>query len=64
MLNQGHQKLYGNLGYRVIEANIRELLREPGAGEMSWCWAAHSCVEKSYQRMTHDYAKKQPAEAI
>ena len=37
VLNQGRQKLYGNLGYRVIEANIRELLREPRAGEMSWC---------------------------
>jgi predicted DsbA family dithiol-disulfide isomerase len=37
VLNQGRQKLYGNLGYRVIEANIRELLREPGLGEMSWC---------------------------
>jgi len=37
VLNQGRQKLYGNLGYRVIEANIRELLRAPSAGEMSWC---------------------------
>lgn len=37
VLNQGRQKLYGNLGYRVIDANIRELLRTPGVGEMSWC---------------------------
>jgi predicted DsbA family dithiol-disulfide isomerase len=37
VLNQGRQKLYGNVGYRVIEANIRELLRTPGANEMSWC---------------------------
>jgi len=37
VLNQGRQKLYGNLGYRVIEANIRELLREPGVDERSWC---------------------------
>jgi len=37
VLNQGRQKLYGNLGYRVNEANSRELLRVPGAGEMSWC---------------------------
>lgn len=37
VLNQGRQKLYGNLGYRVIEANVRELLREPSVGEMSWC---------------------------
>lgn len=37
VLNQGRQKLYGNVGYRVIEANIRELLHTPGIGEMSWC---------------------------
>lgn len=37
VLNQGRQKLYGNVGYRVIEANVRELLRTPGVGEMSWC---------------------------
>ena len=37
VLNEGRQKLYGNVGYRVIEANIRELLRTPTAGEMSWC---------------------------
>jgi len=37
VLNEGRQKLYGNLGYRVIEANVRELLRTPRAGEMSWC---------------------------
>ena len=37
VLNEGRQKLYGNVGYRVIEANIQELLREPTAGEVSWC---------------------------
>lgn len=37
LLNHGRQKLYGNVGYRVIEANIRELLRVPTAGEASWC---------------------------
>lgn len=37
LLNEGRQKLYGNVGYRVIEANIQELLREPAAGEASWC---------------------------
>ncbi len=37
VLNEGRQKLYGNLGYRVLEANIRELLREPAAGAASWC---------------------------
>lgn len=37
VLNEGRQKLYGNVGYRIIEANIEELLREPMAGEASWC---------------------------
>jgi len=37
ILDGGRQKLYGNVGYRVIEANIKELLRSPNAGEASWC---------------------------
>ncbi len=37
ILNEGRQKLYGNVGYGVIEANIRELLRSPAAGAASWC---------------------------
>ena len=37
ILNDGRQKLYGNIGYGVIEANIRELLRSPAAGAASWC---------------------------
>lgn len=37
ILNEGRQKLYGNVGYRVIEANITELLRSPVAGAASWC---------------------------
>lgn len=37
LLNEGRQKLYGNVGYRVIEANIQELLREPASGQASWC---------------------------
>ena len=37
VLNNGRQKLYGNVGYRVLEANVRELLREPGSGAASWC---------------------------
>ncbi len=36
VFNEGRQHLNGNVGYRVIEANIRELLHRP-AGEMSWC---------------------------
>ena len=37
VLNDGRQKLYGNVGFRVIEANIRELLREPNPDQASWC---------------------------
>jgi predicted DsbA family dithiol-disulfide isomerase len=37
ILNEGRQKLYGNIGYGVIEANIKELLRSPSAGAASWC---------------------------
>jgi predicted DsbA family dithiol-disulfide isomerase len=37
ILNEGRQKLYGNVGYDVIEANIKELLRSPAAGAASWC---------------------------
>jgi len=36
VFNEGRQRLNGNVGYRVIEANVRELLREP-EGEHSWC---------------------------
>jgi predicted DsbA family dithiol-disulfide isomerase len=37
VLNEGRQKLYGNVGFRVIEANINELLREPAPDQLSWC---------------------------
>jgi len=37
VLNEGRQKLFGNVGYRVIEANIQELLRPQAVGEASWC---------------------------
>jgi len=37
ILNDGRQKLYGNVGYRVLEANIQELLETPAAGAASWC---------------------------
>jgi predicted DsbA family dithiol-disulfide isomerase len=36
VFNEGRQRLNGNVGYRVIEANVRELLREPQSGQ-SWC---------------------------
>jgi predicted DsbA family dithiol-disulfide isomerase len=37
VLNEGRQKLYGNVGFRIIEANIQELLRAPGTDQASWC---------------------------
>lgn len=37
LLNDGRQKLFGNVGYGVIEANIKELLRSPSSGSASWC---------------------------
>ena len=37
VLDEGRQHLYGNVGYRVIEANVRELLRDPQYGQASWC---------------------------
>jgi predicted DsbA family dithiol-disulfide isomerase len=37
VLNEGRQKLYGNVGYRIIDANIQELLRTPQADQASWC---------------------------
>lgn len=36
IFNAGRQRLNGNVGYRVIEANVRELLHNP-PGEESWC---------------------------
>lgn len=37
VFDQGRQKLYGNVGYRVIQANVEELLRAPDPGSGSWC---------------------------
>jgi len=37
VLNDGRQKLYGDVGFRIIEANIQELLRAPGGNQASWC---------------------------
>jgi len=36
VFNEGRQKLYGNVGYRIIEASIHELLATPG-DRASWC---------------------------
>ncbi len=36
ILNEGRQKLFGNVGYRIIEANVAELLENQG-NQASWC---------------------------
>ena len=36
ILNEGRQKLYGNVGYKIIEANVQEILRQPDY-PASWC---------------------------
>jgi predicted DsbA family dithiol-disulfide isomerase len=36
VLNEGRQRLSGNVGYRVIAANVREVL-EKRVGQVSWC---------------------------
>ena len=36
ILNSGRQVLYGNIGYRILSANIEELMSHP-ADEASWC---------------------------
>lgn len=36
IFNEGRQILYGNVGFRVIEANVRELLSQP-EHQASWC---------------------------
>ncbi len=36
-MNGGRQVLYGNVGYKLLEANVEELLRSRGPEEASWC---------------------------
>jgi predicted DsbA family dithiol-disulfide isomerase len=36
VLNERRQVLYGNVGYKIIEANVAELLRHP-TDQASWC---------------------------
>ncbi len=36
VMDNGRQTLYGNVGYRVLQANIEELLKNP-SDEASWC---------------------------
>ncbi len=36
-LNEGRQKLYGNVGYKILEANVHELLHNKTGDFASWC---------------------------
>ena len=36
LMNKGRQTLFGNVGYRILNANIKEVLEHP-AQEASWC---------------------------
>ena len=36
LFNNGRQKLSGNVGYRLIEANVNELINKP-INQASWC---------------------------
>ena len=36
ILNSGRQKLFGNVGYKIIDANIREILNRKD-DQLSWC---------------------------
>ena len=36
LFNEDRQRLAGNVGYRIIEANVRELLEQPEA-QQTWC---------------------------
>jgi predicted DsbA family dithiol-disulfide isomerase len=36
VLNESRQKLFGNVGYRIIEANVAELLTNDHANRASW----------------------------
>ncbi len=37
IMNDGRQKLFGNVGYRLLEADGQELLRSTPEDEASWC---------------------------
>jgi len=37
LMNEGRQKLFGNVGYKLIEANVLEVLEGTNEGEASWC---------------------------
>ena len=37
IMNHGRQVLFGNVGYRILEANVMELIEQPHDNRASWC---------------------------
>ena len=37
LMNEGRQRLFGNVGYRLLEANVHEVIDGRNEGEASWC---------------------------
>ncbi|MFT6657428.1 DsbA family oxidoreductase [Maritalea sp.] len=37
LMNDGRQKLFGNVGYKLIEANVQEVMEGRNDDEASWC---------------------------
>ena len=37
IMNNGRQRLFGNVGYRLLEANVHELLSGTASHDASWC---------------------------
>jgi len=37
LMNEGRQRLFGNVGYKLIEANVQEVIEGKHDGEASWC---------------------------
>lgn len=37
VMNEGRQVLFGNVGYKLIEANVEELFRKQNGDAASWC---------------------------
>jgi hypothetical protein len=50
------RKLYGNIGFRLLDANIQELLRAPRSDEASWCCSLASIEWRGIGRQILDTA--------
>jgi len=37
ILNNNRQRLFGNVGYKIMQANVAELLNDDGIANASWC---------------------------